>query len=57
MPQTAFLVEALATGHAHRTIRPEPRGLEAKVAWLVDLFGRLEALEHGTQPQRSNAGS
>ena len=56
MPQTAFLVEALVAANAHRTHRPEPRGVEARVAWLVDLFGRLETLEHGARPQRSNAG-
>ncbi len=56
MPQTAYLVEALVAGNALRNLVPEPRGLEARVAWLVDLFGRLETLEHGPRPQRSSAG-
>jgi phytoene synthase len=60
LPETAYLVEALH-GHpvpqaAASPARRPSTGFDDKAAWLFDLFGRLEMLEHGAQPQRSSAG-
>ena len=49
-PEATYLVSA-----ARQAPPPAPRGLEARVSWLVDLFERLERRESGESPPESRA--
>lgn len=61
LPETQFLVEAVrfSAGARERWRQrpPGPSRIDERAAWLVDLFGRLEALEHPEAARRAGARS
>lgn len=59
LPETLFLVEAVrfspGARQPWRKPPPGPSRIDERAAWLVDLFGRLEALDHPAPARRAGA--
>jgi phytoene synthase len=51
VPESWFLVDAVSSGAGRTADRPCVRGVEARVAWVLELFERLERRQELQHPQ------